>query len=43
MSDLHDTVDSVVSHNSNPVHRYKTGLNAYSDMTDAEFADHFRL
>lgn len=43
MSDLHAAVDSVVAHNSDPAHSYKAGLNAYSDMTDAEFAAHFRL
>ena len=37
------TVKSIVEHNQNPSFKYKKGINAYSDMTDEEFIDYFRM
>lgn len=36
-------VKEIIAHNTNDNMSWKMGLNEYSDMTDAEFADYFHI
>lgn len=38
-----ETVRDIISHNSNPSHSWKKGINQYSDMTEEEFFDYFHI
>jgi len=37
------TLRSIVEHNSNPANTWTKGLNEFSDMTEKEFADYYRI
>lgn len=38
-----DNLDKVIEHNSNPQKKYVKGLNKFSDMTEEEFMDYYKM
>ena len=43
MANFHQSVWRVIKHNAQPGVSWKKGLNAYSDLTDEQFADYFNI
>ena len=37
------TLRSIIEHNSNPANTWTKGLNEFSDMTEKEFTDYYRI